>query len=120
MNRRFSYATARLVLAEGIVRGVKQPKALTDPRLQILTITLKRHIAPDIHAPQIHGRLSVADPLGSHFTHTPGRLQANRIESSRNKAILQLRRLAEVVAHVRSKTLGATKKLLHTRPLQCG
>ena len=93
MDGGFAHASASLVLAVRVMSGVEQTEALSDPRLKILAVTLKRHVAPHIHFPQIHRWSSIANPLGSDFAHTPGRLQTDRVETRSDKTVFQLRRL---------------------------
>ena len=68
----FAHTATGFILAIGIMRGVEQAEALADPRLKVLPVTLKWHVAPDIHFPQIHRRSAVANPLGGDLAHTPG------------------------------------------------
>ena len=50
--------------------GVEQTETFADPRLKILTIALKRHVAPDIHFPQIDRGSAVANPLGGNLAYS--------------------------------------------------
>ena len=69
------------------MRGVEQTEAFADPRLKILAIALKRHVAPDIHFPQIDRGPAVANPLGGDLAHSARRLQADRVESCCDKTV---------------------------------
>ena len=86
--------------------------------MKVLPVTLKRHVAPDIHFPQIHRWSAVANPLGGDLAHTPRRLQADRVESCCDKTIFEFGRLTQVITHIRRKALGAAEELLDARPLQ--
>ena len=94
-----------VVLAIGIVRGVQQPEALRDPLAQVFPVALEGMIAPHVHFPQVRRRVPVKDPLRDHLANSAGGLQADRIQSGRHETVVEFGRLADVVAHVRRKTL---------------
>ena len=72
MEGRFAHPTTGIVLLEGVVGGIQQPQTLTHPFLQILTVALERHVAAYVDFPEVHRRMSVANPLGGDLAHASG------------------------------------------------
>src|SRR5687767_6878575 len=66
--------------------------------------------AADIDAVYIDWRMAVLDPLRKHKAGTAGRLNADRIEASRNEQVLYLRCFAQIVAVVGRKTFRTVEE----------
>ncbi len=113
-----AHAARGLVLAERPVRRVQKTEALAHPRLQVLAVHLKRHIAPYVHFPQIDRRMTVADPFGDDLADAARGLQTDGIQAGGDEAVLELRRFAQVIAHVRREALRAAEELLNARALE--
>ena len=102
------------------MRRIQKPQALAHARVQISAIHLERHVPPDIHLPQIDRRVTVSDPLRHHLADAARRLQSDGVQSRGDEAVLKLRGLAEVIAHVRCEALGAAEELLNAGALERG
>ena len=115
---RLAHAAGGLELPIGPVHGVEQAQHFLGPLVQIARVALKGGHAPDVHVPQIHGRVPFDDPFRQHLARPPGRLDTDRVEARRHEKVAQLRRLAEQVAVVRREALRAVEEGVDTRGLQ--
>ena len=119
VERRFANAAGGVVLTIGVVGGVQQAEALRDPFAQVLAVALERLIAAHIHFPQVRRRMAEANPLRDHLADPAGGLQTDGIQPRRHEAVVEFGRLAEVVAHVRRKTLRAAEERLKPGEFEC-
>src|SRR5262249_21636162 len=85
VQRRLPDTACRLRLPKRPVHRVEQPERLEGPIMEIFPVALERHAAANIDIPQIHGWMSIDDPVGEHLARTSGRLDANRVEAGRNE-----------------------------------
>ena len=85
-----------------------------------MAVALEQHVAAYVDFPEVHRRVSVADPLGGDLAHASCRLQPDGVEPGSDKTIAQFRGRPQVVAHIRGKALGTTEKLLDARLLKGG
>ncbi len=115
---RAPHAARGLVLAERPVRCVQKTQTLAHPRLQVLAVHLKRHIAPHVHFPQIDRRMAVTDPFGHDLADAARGLQTDGIQARSDEAVLELGRFAQVIAHVRCEALRAAKEFLDAGALE--
>ena len=52
--------------------------------MQIAAIRLKRHVAANIDAVEIHRGIAIPNPIGQHVTDAPGGLNTDGVEASRD------------------------------------
>ena len=119
MERRFANAAGGVVLTVRVVRGVQQAEALGYAFAQVLAIALKGLVAAHIHFPEVLRRVADAYPLGDHPADAAGGLQTDGIQARRHEAIVEFRRLADVVAHVRRKTFRSAEEGFKPGGFQC-
>ena len=94
------HATCRLGLPEGPVHGVQQAQGLHRAVSQVAPVALKGHAAANVHVPQVHGRVTVNNPIGQHLAGAAGRLDADGVKSSGHKQVAHLGCLAQQVTVV--------------------
>ena len=104
-------------LAEGPVHRVEEPDHLAGALAQVGGVALERHEAPDVHVPEIHGRLAAHDPLRQRLAGAGRRGDADGVEAGRHEVVPALGRLAEHVAVVGREALGAVHVPAHRRRL---
>ena len=104
------HAARRLGLPEGPVHGVQQAQGLHRAVFQVAPVALKRHATANVHVPQVHGRVTINNPIGQHFAGATGRLDADRVKASGHKQVTHLRRLAQQVAVVGREAFRTVEK----------
>ena len=115
MNGGTADAARGFILLEGIMRRVEQPKALGHALAQIFAVNLERHVASNIDCPEIRRRNSITDPVGHHLANAACGLQADGVETSGDKAPLQLGTFAEMIAHIGGEAFRTTEEFLNAR-----
>ena len=93
---------------------IEQAECLDRAVAQVALVALERRAAANIDVPQVEGRISVDDPVREHLARPTGRLDADRIEASRDVHAAHLRRLAQEITVVGSETFRPVEEHLHT------
>ena len=112
VERRFAYAAGAFILAVGVVPGIEQAQALGHAFAQVFAVALERHVAAHVHFPQVRWGAPGAHPFRHHLAYPARGLQADGIQTRSNEAVIELRRLAQVVTHVGREALRAAEELL--------
>ena len=108
---RFAHASRGFVLAVGKVGRVEQAETFANPFAQVVAVALEGLVAAHIDFPQVGRWMSAANPFRNDLADAAGGLQADGIQPRRDEAIPALRRLANVVAHIRREAFGSAEEL---------
>ena len=89
---------------------VQKPQRFNGAIPKVSAVALKRHAPPDIHIPQVHGWVSIKDPVCKNLTRTASRLNAYGVESGSDKQVAHFWCFPQQVPIVRGEALRPVEK----------